>query len=251
MHHVRSLFYTHRKVIHNSNPKIHFFVQMKWFKTILLFTCLLCYTSAQAIWLSPDPLLGKYPYISPYAYCNWNPIKYIDPDGMEVINKMDPLTDKTLYDAGNNIVDKDNHIFFVAHGSVNGIYPYEIGEMTAESFVNYLSKNSELWKNTKDKSSIVIALISCETGKGENPIAQQISNLLPEAIIIAPTEEVKAAGSGDYARIIGVAKSEAATLGDAKDPKCSGVWNAYQNGELIGNSANGQINYIYKDKDNF
>ena len=28
-------------------------------------------------------------------------------------------------------------------------------------------------------------------------IAQQISNLLPEAIIIAPTEEVKAAGSGD------------------------------------------------------
>ncbi len=84
MHHVRSLFYTHRKVIHNSNPKIHFFVQMKWFKTILLFTCLLCYTSAQAIWLSPDPLLDKYPYISPYAYCNWNPIKYIDPDGRDI-----------------------------------------------------------------------------------------------------------------------------------------------------------------------
>jgi RHS repeat-associated protein len=198
-----------------------------------------------------DPMAEDYYHISPYSWCENNPVKYIDPDGREVINKMDPLTDKTLYDAGNNIVDKDNHIFFVAHGSVNGIYPYEIGEMTAESFVNYLSKNSELWKNTKEKSSIVIALISCETGKGENPIAQQISSLLPEAIIIAPTEEVKAAGSGDDARIIGVAKSEAATLGDAKDPKCSGVWNAYQNGELIGNSANGQINYIYKDKDNF
>jgi hypothetical protein len=50
-------------------------------KSILLFACLLCYTSAQAIWLSPDPLLDKYPYISPYAYCNWNPITRIDPDG--------------------------------------------------------------------------------------------------------------------------------------------------------------------------
>ena len=32
-------------------------------------------------WLSPDPLGDKYPEISPYAYCNWNPVKYIDPDG--------------------------------------------------------------------------------------------------------------------------------------------------------------------------
>ena len=36
----------------------------------------------EAIQLSPDPLLDKYPYISPYAYCAWNPVKYIDPDGM-------------------------------------------------------------------------------------------------------------------------------------------------------------------------
>ena len=34
-------------------------------------------------WLSVDPLADKYPNISPYAYCNWNPIKFVDPDGME------------------------------------------------------------------------------------------------------------------------------------------------------------------------
>ena len=28
-------------------------------------------------WLSPDPLSDKYPEISPYAYCNWNPMKNI------------------------------------------------------------------------------------------------------------------------------------------------------------------------------
>ena len=52
-------------------------------KSIFLLACLLCCTSAQAIWLSPDPLLDKYPHISPYAYCNWNPITRIDPDGRE------------------------------------------------------------------------------------------------------------------------------------------------------------------------
>ena len=33
------------------------------------------------MWLSVDPLVDKYLSISPYAYCNNNPLKYIDPDG--------------------------------------------------------------------------------------------------------------------------------------------------------------------------
>ena len=41
------------------------------------------YTSAASIWLSPDPLLDKYPGISSYAYCAWNPMKYVDPDGRD------------------------------------------------------------------------------------------------------------------------------------------------------------------------
>ena len=33
------------------------------------------------MWLSVDPLADKYPNISPYAYCAWNPVKLVDPDG--------------------------------------------------------------------------------------------------------------------------------------------------------------------------
>ena len=42
------------------------------------------------MWLSVDPMSDKYPCISPYAYCVWNPVKLIDPDGRE----FDPATEE-------------------------------------------------------------------------------------------------------------------------------------------------------------
>lgn len=33
------------------------------------------------MWLSVDPMADKYPGISPYAYCAWNPVRIIDPTG--------------------------------------------------------------------------------------------------------------------------------------------------------------------------
>ena len=35
-------------------------------------------------WLSVDPMTDKYPNISPYAYCGWNPVKLVDPDGEDI-----------------------------------------------------------------------------------------------------------------------------------------------------------------------
>ena len=34
-------------------------------------------------WLSVDPMADKYPSLSPYAYCAWNPIGLVDTNGME------------------------------------------------------------------------------------------------------------------------------------------------------------------------
>ena len=36
-----------------------------------------------AAWLSVDPMADKYPSISPYAYCAWNPLKLVDPEGKD------------------------------------------------------------------------------------------------------------------------------------------------------------------------
>ena len=36
------------------------------------------------MWLSVDPMADKYPSVSPYNYCMWNPVKLVDPDGQEI-----------------------------------------------------------------------------------------------------------------------------------------------------------------------
>ena len=41
------------------------------------------------MWLSVNPMADKYPSISPYAYCAWNPIKLVDPDGKELSEHID------------------------------------------------------------------------------------------------------------------------------------------------------------------
>ena len=39
------------------------------------------YNSDLSLWLSVDPMADKYPSLSPYNYCAWNPMKLVDPDG--------------------------------------------------------------------------------------------------------------------------------------------------------------------------
>lgn len=49
-------------------------------------------------WLSVDPMVDKYPSISPYAFCAWNPVKLVDPDGRAMGN---------FYDCDGNLVGSD------------------------------------------------------------------------------------------------------------------------------------------------
>ena len=48
------------------------------------------------LFLSVDPMVDKYPSISPYAYCAWNPIKLVDPDGREITDFYDIITGAKL-----------------------------------------------------------------------------------------------------------------------------------------------------------
>jgi hypothetical protein len=73
-------------------------------------------------WLSVDPMADKYPSISPYAYCAWNPVKLVDPEGEEIWIKIGSsklennrirwtrdgsyYEDGTPYEGGNEFADQ-------------------------------------------------------------------------------------------------------------------------------------------------
>ena len=218
------------------------------------------YLSLLGIWLSPDKKSDEYPHISSYAYCNWNPLKNVDPNGKEVINKMDPKSQnneqRNLYAAALNFQDnpKQNQIFYIAHGDQERMYPVEQMNdgIDAQGFVDYIKNNSELWNVTEDKSCLSIVLLSCETGKGENSIAEQISKLLPEVSVIAPNEEVKAVTYGESLTsiIYGVYKKDAKTSQNLKDENSyGGQWIEFKGGNKVSQSAGASIKYVYKNED--
>ena len=57
------------------------------------------------MWLSVDPMMDKYPSVSPYNYCMWNPVKMVDENGEEP-RKPKPLI--RYYGNGTFMVNTDN-----------------------------------------------------------------------------------------------------------------------------------------------
>ena len=45
------------------------------------------YSSDLSIWLSVDPMSDKYPSLSPYVYCADNPVKLVDPNGEDWVER--------------------------------------------------------------------------------------------------------------------------------------------------------------------
>jgi RHS repeat-associated protein len=55
------------------------------------------YDPRLSLWLGTDPMQGKYPGISPYAFCMGNPVKFVDPDGRKLkLTSFDTYTDLSV-----------------------------------------------------------------------------------------------------------------------------------------------------------
>jgi RHS repeat-associated protein len=88
-----------------------------------------------------DPLAEKYYSISPYAYCGNNPLKYIDPTGMDWYRDSDSTCQ---YHRALNAENKDAFIAFMAlrNGKTNISY---VGATFQTADANYRSDGSNVF----------------------------------------------------------------------------------------------------------
>jgi RHS repeat-associated protein len=186
-----------------------------------------------SVWLSVDPLAEKYPTVSSYVYCVDNPIKFIDPDGKEVLCGYKYVSDNLFLLKGATrmkAVEDPKVIHIYAHGNSGAFEFFSNGKSVlvenAQDMKKLLDSKSKNWQKRNNNAEITIVLHSCSTGKEvseDNPsIARQISDSkdFKDVTIIAPNNDVPFNKDGYE-------------IGPLKENKEEGKWITYKNGKQI------------------
>ena len=177
-------------------------------------------------WDRVDPLCEKYYSVSPYAYCNNNPVNRVDPDGKEVIDKLPAQTkgqEISKQNFFNRWHDKNNSIILMGHGGNNGKSfciedaPYIISANSPYGMAYFLEDNSQTWNIgpiASDKVELI--LFSCDTGSHDG-LAENLSKQdeFQNISIFAPSEPININPDGSVSI------------------DNDGVWREYKNGNVV------------------
>ena len=105
------------------------------------------YLPTLSTWLSVDPMADKYPSLSPYNYCAWNPMRIVDPDGMEFGDFIDE-NGKVIGNDGK----KDGYVYVVRNGKDAPILPKDIRKAKRQVIKNsgnetFFNENPDIYDN--------------------------------------------------------------------------------------------------------
>lgn len=156
-------------------------------------------------WLSVDPMMDKYPGISPYNYCMWNPVKLVDPNGMDTLFSLATNDADQQKRNENRIIinwargegDTPGMVTICMHGSSRSVSladedgtgdSRQTAQFIAETWLN-LCNLPDYEKNQKENKATLFLLYCCNTGKGQNSFAEQFS-LETQGVVIAPVGKV-------------------------------------------------------------
>ena len=126
------------------------------------------------MWLSVDPMADKYPSISPYNYCMWNPIKLIDPDGMdiwkvnddgELILQKGSTTDMIVADDGTYVRVMDGVL-------TRGVSVYKSQDYLFLDFGNNIGNATEVFEFMSDHCNVEFSLIGIAQNKETEEASQ-------------------------------------------------------------------------------
>ena len=114
------------------------------------------YSSDLSIWLSVDPMSGKYPSLSPYVYCANNPVKLVDPNGEEAIDPDDPPKRNFFQKIGDGLVKLDKSLEGHSDVANKGTITKQDVEVSVAVVATMMSAGAALEAETAFKTTVAI-----------------------------------------------------------------------------------------------
>ena len=133
--------------------------------------------------LSVDRYAGKYPSISPYAYCAWNPIKLTDPSGDSIVLKGDAkLIHYTIIDMQRRTENMKLEVDKKGVVSCSGV-PVTEEEEYMQNIINdkQIKVNIFLQKDSKIRDDIEMLEGGCDAFDGSDVYKDNKGNLKAKA----------------------------------------------------------------------
>ena len=121
-------------------------------------------------WLSVDPMADDFLYISPYNYCNWNPVKLKDPNGeFPFVTNIVGAVVSVAVEYGSQVIGNYINDNELSIGTFTNVDVFDLGVAAVEGFVTSgtnIAKKAVVKTATEVGASIVSNTVNISASKG-------------------------------------------------------------------------------------